>query len=180
VTKDVIHSDHESHFAFARQEFCPMLGIGWRFRLEPPGRVRDWELSREGRGTTTTRGGTTSPTFDCRDCGFGHVGTETAGLQVAQSSSSDEARRPHKILTTRQNRKESSGPINLGGPLPLKPGSARRRTSSDPRCGAAGWSCGSAGRAGPRGRRPDAGPGSRPPRRTGRGTARRPASSRGA
>ena len=62
----------------------------------------------------------------------------------------------------------------------LRPGNARRRTSSARRTSRARWSSGTGGRPGPHGRRPGAGPGSRPPPRRDRGTARRRARSRGA
>ena len=62
----------------------------------------------------------------------------------------------------------------------LTPGSVRRRRSSARPPSPARWCCGSAGRAGPRGRRPGASPGSRRARRRGRGTARRPATNPGA
>ena len=77
-----------------------------------------------------------------------------------------------------EHRGDPTGGLRAG--VWLTPGSARRRRSSVRPPSPARWCCGSAGRAGPRGRRPGASPGSRRARRRGRGTARRPARNPGA
>ncbi len=100
------------------------------------------------------------------------------GLQKHRADPTNQPRRPRG--TPPRPLSTCSAGLDVGRDLPVRFGSARSRRSIDRRTSPARSCCGSAGTAGPPGRRPRGCPDSRRSRRRGPGTARRPATSRGA